>query len=403
MARGIMHSGDPDKVEVMENAPDGRHTVTGIEKWISTDQDGNPIFIQWGNSLVVRLEFKTTNGDPGPAYSATPAELFALANAFGAPLPKVKPENRMTTRTLALIQQSINESGGSLVVESSNGWVNSIPEASPPKGIYNIKFVDAYRPDRKPGDLDWWTGGKQPTLIFEFQIDGDGTGKATIWDGFPVTWWATECFVTETVDSEGNKVPAEVLTFCRTDKGGVPYHARRMEMFIDYFASSLYDHDWQRDALNSEYGVDEVAKPQYVIVDYAKKDAKKVPVFLSIKTPRRGVPRFGFDLLEDMMEVSRDVNDDLEETDLLALANYIEAITPDFEVFTTIDAHNLEFSDKGREWMREYVGGENGPWHRAGLPLENKPALTELTDEQVAAFLKELQAQFGEPSESPNW
>jgi len=403
MAKGIQHSGDPEIVETFERAADGRHTVTGIERWATTDQNGDPIFVEQNGRLIIRMEFRTSDGSPGPAYSCSPAELFALVRAFGASLPKVKPENRMTTRTLALVQQQINDSGNTITVESSGGWVNDIPGAWPDKGIYNLRFADAYRPDRKANDLAWYDTRFGQTLIFEFQIAGDGTGKPTIWDGYPIQWWAKNVFVTEIEDSKGNIVPVEVPTFARTERGGVPRAALQMQAFIEHFAPSLYDHEWQREALNSEFGVDEVLQPQYVIADAAKRDQKLVPIFLSTKTSRKGNVSFGFDLLEDMMEVSRDVNDDLEETDLTALANYIEAITPDFEVFTTIDAHNLEFSDKGREWMREYVGGENGPWHRAGLPLENKPALTELTDEQVAAFLKELQAQFGEPSESPNW
>lgn len=410
MAKGIQHTGDPDKVETLERAADGKHQVTGIERWISTDDSGDPIFVPQQNQMVVRMKFRTANGENGPAYSATPAELFALANAFGVSLPKVKPENRMTSRTLALIMRSINDSGKTLTVESKNGWVNNIAGASPSKGIYNMRFVDAYRPDRKADDLSWFDTTYGHTLIFEFQIAGDGTGKPTIWDGYPIQWWAKDCFVTNVEDSAGELQPVEVLTFARTDKGGVPRAALQMQAFIKHFAPSLYDHDWQRDALKSEYGVDEVAQPQYAIVDYAKRDKKSVPIFLSTKTSRKGNVSFGFDLLEDVMETTPEYNIDDEVADeengisnLMGLVKLIEALTPEITVFETFDENNVEFSEDGREWMREYVGGENGPWHRAGLPLENKPALTELTPEQIAAFSRELQAQFGEPSESPGW
>lgn len=409
MARGIMHSGDPTKVEVMEKAADGKHQVTGIERWISTDDNGDPIFVPQNGNMVVRLEFKTASGEVGPAYSPTPAELFALVRAFDAPVPKVKPENRMTSRTLALVQQAINDSGKTITVESSNGWVNDVPSAYPDKGIYNVKFAGACRPDRKPDDLSWFETRFGRSLIFEFQIAGDGTGKPTIWDGYPIQWWAKDCFVTMVEDSKGIPQPVEVLTFARTDRGGVPRAALQMQAFIKHYAPSLYDHDWQRDALKSEYGVDEVAQPQYVIVDYAKQDKKLVPIFLSTKTSRKGNVSFGFDLLEDVMETP-DYNIDDEDVEegggavhLLDLVKLIEALTPEITVFETFDENNVEFSDDGREWMREYVGGENGPWHRAGLPLENKPALTELTSEQIEAFSRELQAQFGEPSESPDW
>lgn len=390
MSKGFGHRGDPDiSPDEFPQAQDGKHVVTGIEKYFSVDDSGNPIYKEINGELKVSLQFRKSDDTVAPVVTLTAPELIVLAEAFGVKI-NVSYNERLDPTTLLSIREQINESGKTLTVESKNGFARL--KMHPPTGLYVVQFKDAYRLDREPDNLNFQTTDMGSVLIFEFEIVGDAAGKASVYNGFPIQWWASNVFVSQwaETDEDGNQVihECEVPTFDRTTAGGIPKEATRWEKFTEYFAPDVFDHVWERDSLKSSYGVDEVKYPQYVIINEAKKAKKKVLVGTSLNK----ASRFVFDLYDQVYDEAPETVTPLER-----VVGYLENVA-DVELFKTKELPNtLTFTEEGIQWMNDYVAGETGAWSRAELPLEDgKRKLLALSEEQCEALLVELKKQFSE-------
>jgi len=387
MAKGVQNLGDPDiSPDEFPRAEQGKHTVYGVDRWISKDDKDFPVFKESNGQLKVLFALLSRGKDIGPAMALSSAELFVFADAFGISLDIPKNE-RTTTETLIKVKDAINQSGKELVVEcGEKGFANLPDNLKPPTGLYAVKFVAMERPDREPDNLNFQATEYGLNLFMKWQIVGDVKGPCK-YDGWEIYWRATNQFIDQ-YKIDDKIVNAEVLTFDRTTVGGVPKDATRWYNFIEHFAPGVLDHEWQRDPMQSQFAVDEVKYPQYVINHCAKTYNK--PVMVWCKPNKEG--RFIFDLFDGISSSAQSADSLLER-----VINYLKAVAdidPLFDIVQLPDV--LKASQDGVEWMRQYIGGENGPWARAELPEHN--SILKLTDEELERFLEELKKTFGEES-----
>lgn len=401
MPKGIVHLGDVNIAGGdFEKAADGKHKVIGFN-YRSVDDKGDPIFKDQLGRMVVQLEFISGDDEKAPMYSATVTQLFALVKAFGAQLPKIEYKNRMTSKTLLSLEALANQAAHPLTVESSNGWVKRIDEAVPPDGIYTVKFVRAHRYDFNPESLEWSesvlkNGAIRQTLMFDFEIVGDMLGKPSIWNGASISIFMNKAHIS--VSPEGT--PCEVLTFPSTQTGGWSKDVRRWWSFLLHFAPSVLDHDWQRDPLKSTYRVDEVDKPQYVIVKRALEDNKSVVVHCKINNGR-----YEFDLDGDVIVQEEAIvldEDSAQSNSLYELITYIEKKWSDIKIFAQSDPlkNEVVLTEEGKIWAKTYLGAadeENSPFYRVLAVFPETPRqLASMTEDQVRLLLNEMKSQYGE-------
>lgn len=399
MAKGnIIVTGDPNiKAGEYEVCADGEHQVNGFTYMIPKDKT-EPMYVEQQGKLVVRIKLSKVDGTEGPAYSATPAQLFALVSAFGATLPKISAENRMTTRSLIALKQALDNVPVKkvLTVSSKNGWVNRIDEATPPKDLYTVRFVEAHRSDYEPGSLEWYStttkkGGTMTYLMAEFEIVGDKFGKPSVWDGYQFGVMMYKPFITEpTVIGDETLTPTDVPMWTKTPKGAIPTNVLRWQGFIQHFTVNLEDHDWQTDAQLSEYGVNEVVSPQYIIFGNAFKNRKTRSVLAVLSTRESG--QLSMDL-NDLIPNEDSTEEEPQASELYALIEMIEKLAGK-DAFVQSTDNAVVFSDTGRAWAKKTFGEKNGPWERAGMKLEDHRPLHKLTSDECKRLLEELVGQF---------
>lgn len=397
MAKGMpKHTGDPNiEAGSFEKVPDGNYIIKKISRFISTDDSGNPIFVEQNGRLVVRLEF-----EPNIPCSASPAEFWGIVRALGGNVD-VPPQQRTSPQALVRALDSVNNSPKTITVTVRNGWVNGdrIVAAGPAKGKYLCRFAGAHRPDFEADNYHFaeikGKNGVFRTLIFDFEILGNMYGKPTLYDGYVFSIFMNDPFTTSYTDLGGNEVNAlevGVPLYARDERtGGIPMLAQRWDIFARYFAPTLENHDWQVDPLKSDFGICEVEQPQYVFINYAKKDDRKVVMYYKEKTRGTG-------MTVDLMDVPVD-NGTAEQTakdtpaTLSDLLHYITERWPEMNIFDT--ENPTLFTDEGREWAKQFMGGSTGPWVASGLSLENRKALSELTPNEITALLAAFRDRYG--------
>lgn len=402
MAKGFKHTGDPEKTSgTFDKLSDGNYHVTGIDRWISTDDSGNPIFsTSYGGDLKVAFEFKVTGEDKGLACSLRPAEFYAYALACGVELKGVNAKNRMSSKTLDTVKDLINTAGKDLVVKSKAGWVNYVTDATPPEGIYKVKFVRAHRKDFLPDNYEWSAGDYGFYLCFDFEIVGDGTGRPCLWDGYYITLYMNRPFVDSYINVDETVITSmdegRPLWERNEKSGGPTLNVKKWNSFIEYFAPELFDHDWTVDPIKSEWGVNELVTPQTVIIKAALKAGKKVNVFYKqIKKNKI------FDLTDLAALNPETLDEEVPVESVKPLNALVDYLSTKFgaELFDTTDPEAVGvFSDKGKEWAKEFLQPR---WVEAGL--EKKVPLATLTGEQQTALLNAFK-KLDEPTpEGETW
>lgn len=405
MAKGFMHTGDTNVTAgEFPVLPDSTYTISGIDDFVHKDEGGNPYFKEYNGEMKVMFRFSLYGvaDMQGPVMSCTAPEFIALVAAFGGDWGsyKVTRTNRMSSETLLRGKDAINKSTKRLVVETRKGWVNFIPEAVPPEGKYTVKFIGARRMDRAEGNLHFQPSAYGETLLLEYEIVGDGAGKPSIWDGFVIGQFLGNPFAIGEVLPGGTAISAreEGRPLWKRDErsGGVPYIVSDWVEFINYFAPEVLSHDWKTDPAESPYNVVEVEQPQYVILNAAKQAGHTAKVWYQ---KRKRSARRGFALRDlPMVNDPPDIDLDEEEVQPAALGDVIEFIEtrwPETKIFEQSKNGDTDvtFTEEGREWAKEYLGGESGPWARAGLDLNDR-RLHVLDDEQVSRLLNELKTQY---------
>jgi len=138
----------------------GIYEVEGIERWISTDSSGTPIWVdqKWGDDFVLVARYSTykeidgIKGE-GPPGSLQPKDLALFVAAFGGD-PTRLPDDLATTKALLIAEEEINNSDKVVKVKvGDSGWVSSVYDAYLPKGLYAFKF-NGLAP-RKNGSPYW--------------------------------------------------------------------------------------------------------------------------------------------------------------------------------------------------------------------------------------------------------
>lgn len=408
----IKHTGNPELEEGEFENFTGQCEVSGIEDFITTCKDGEmPRFIEMGGRLKIGAVLRRTDGLRGPAISVTPAEYVALVHLFGGSTFSPERDQRTAGPTILQGKELANVSGLPLTVDVKEDWINRLPELDLPVGGYTFVFKGAHRSDRTPGNYDFFqTRGESWGLWFSFEVVGDATGAPCRFDGYEVSVFMQDVFVTEAADGTTAR-EAGTPMFMRTGAGGVPKNAKRWENFYAFFAPQLADHEWQVDAEDSKYGVCEVEKPQYVIVNKALEAQQKVVAYYGPKPKGKGRTLDMYDLpksnpggpgsaVAPEKKVEAQGGEAYTASDVTAVCSYITAKWPTFKhgdeegpIFDTVEPQSVVFSAAGRQWATEHLSGTAGAYARAGI--EDRTPLHVLTTDQLGKLLQELEAQYG--------
>lgn len=404
---GIGHAGDKTiETGQFTPIPDDDYTINKFE----FIPEGTPTFKPILGVNKIMLRTLQPNGKEGPAVSLTPAEYVAFVQTLGGSV-KGGYKQRMNVDFLEAAKASIT-GDTRMTVHSKNGWANFLP-ISLPEGMYTIQFVRAHRPRYEEVNKYHFASqqGKNgifETLLFDFEVVGDGTGKSSIYNGFILSEYMNNPFTKEFTDDEG-----EVTTvyeegrpyFKRDDRtGGEPAVVQLWELFIKFFVPEINNHEWQSDPTKSEYGVDELDQPQYPIIHKALAAERKLKMWVGKKERS---DRVGINLRNLPIANATETLDLDEETEqatsLIDLITYIEQRW-DKGIFDNSDPTNpaVVFTDGGIEWAGIILGEDGGPWDRANMPKRGT-ALHLLKDDQIARLLHELKAQHGEKSSETGW
>jgi len=147
----------------------GIYQVDGIDRWISTDSNGTPIWVdqQWGDDFVLVARYATykmveENGEmvkaEGPPGSIQPHELALFVAAFGGN-PSELPSQTNTTKALLVAEKEINASEKEVKVKvGKSGWISYLYDMSLPKGLYAFRF-DGMSP--KNNGKPYWRENKR--------------------------------------------------------------------------------------------------------------------------------------------------------------------------------------------------------------------------------------------------
>lgn len=403
-------TGDPNvDITEYERAQPGPHYVSGFEEVIASykNDDGSPFFKEINGEPRIMINLRTPTGDVGPTFSGTPAEFWSLVNAFGG---KVEADysNRMSATMITRGIESANAAGKRVkAMANDDGYLKYMPyDAHPSDGAYTVRFVDAHRTDYDTGNYHFsvvkGSNGSFESLIFDFEIIGDGTGKKCVWNGYVVSKFFNNAFTNE-YTANGKTITAEEIgkpLFVRDENtGGIPAFVKDWENFVQFFAPSVNDHEWNVDPGMSNYGVNEVHEPQYVIIGAAKEEKLAVRAWLEEagrKSRRftidiRGLAKTNLDPIDVEAQNAEETSQAPEVNDLIT---YIESRWDDVDVFDQSEGNEVVFTEAGRTWARDTLGGENGPWSRAGLgKAERDAGIGSLTGEQIEKLIAELKKE----------
>lgn len=382
MAKGVTIIEGSAREPVM----DKNYYVTGIEEFIIKDDNNNPIFKLYGTTLKTGIKFRTQNGEEGPAMMLTAAEFIALVQTFGAKDFAPKGQARMQSAVLLEGQRKANEQNKMIVVESRKGYVNAITDMHPPEGQYEVVFKEAFSP-KFPGTMDFSPGNKENSeyMLLKFEIVNH-----SVWEGFILSQFMNNSFV----------------DYCEID--GVVYSAiegekpvlapgkssERWVAFGTFFGDNLWARwEWATEPSKSPYGVCEVQKPQYVLINQAIEKQKVVKVWYQKKERSND---FWFDMID--LKKFNEVVEDREATieDFVQFIKdhtwYKEDGETEYSLEEIISSENpLVFT--GPEWAVQYLGGDLGPWNRAGLD-PNDHRFEILSSTQLGRLMEELETQY---------
>ena len=384
--------------------PDGLVKLVGISKVITVDDKEQPIFKLMDNQLKIGLQFDDGTGK-GPAGFMSPAYFWALMNAVGKDVTGIKYQERTSTD---LILDFIKDPfPRPLSLSSKNGYVNvdRSPDVAPLRGKYTVKFTAAHNKTFKQGDYEFSAfEGKNGTfysLTFDYEIVSDGKDRPTIFEGYVHKEWYQNPFTDVATGATGTKYDAVeqgTPVYARTPNGGIPMLAKRWQEFTKYFAPSVFEHEWEVDAEKSPYGVSEVLKPQYVIIELALKDKREVVISLKPKDKGNGMY---FDLL-DLYEFNEPEELDVPSEDAWSnLVNFIVARWSELNLFEDA-ALGLKGKDF-KEWANNVLlgGGELSPWVQSGQDMNVKKDLYKLTEQEQVNLLIALKDRY--PMTEENW
>lgn len=183
----------------------GLYMVEGVDRWITTDSNGTPIWVdqQWGDDLVLIARYVTykmveENGQKvkaeGPPGSLQPNELPLFVAAFGGDPTKL-PEKLNTTKALLIAEEEINGADKEVKVRvGDKGWVTYVYGMSLPKGVYAFKFKEI-RP-KKNGKIYWRENKRYNTesVIAQLEVTGqvsEGKIVPSPFEGTVADAWVT--------------------------------------------------------------------------------------------------------------------------------------------------------------------------------------------------------------------
>lgn len=402
------------KESSFETFPAGEYRVNGIEAYISTDGDnetGMPIFVpsSVGDGMIARLRFRLENGESGPPWSATRAQLAALVYAFGGD-PDSLPQQE-STEFLLKVQKLINERKSSVAVAvNDKGWTKFVEGAQPPTGEYlfryaggrskngkiPLEFVSEKRSNGRGGHFT------SETVYTSFELVSNSDGSPSPFAGFMLTTEANNGF--EGISEDGR--PVNKVDGRDKDK---PAEEQRQSTdftrwlrFIECFCPEMLGDTftWMNDPTQSKYGVSEALQPVVVIDALAKKNGRLA--LGSLDYNDRGYVKFDFFNLKPV-----DGNVEIEAVDVNEGADDPEEY---FFLWRTIDelgkaagltvlenppGDTIEFlpTEEGKEWLGAVV---KPVWMELpGMP--ETTAFTALSPEQAERLAYELIGGLGTP------
>lgn len=183
----------------------GIYEVEGIDRWITTDSNGTPIWVdqKWGDDyvLVARyVTYKDTIEDgekvrnEGPPGSIQPHDLALLVAAFGGD-PSKLPDQIDSTKALLVAEEEINKSDKvSKVKVRDKGWISTVYDMFLPKGVYAFKF-DGLQP--RNNGAPYWRENKRyntESVIAKLKVVGEvveGEIENSIFEGVTQDAWLT--------------------------------------------------------------------------------------------------------------------------------------------------------------------------------------------------------------------
>jgi len=162
---------------------DGDYNISGIT-WITTDDQGAPCFVPSKGMAPVVARYRSMIGEKdGPPGSVSPGEVSLLVRAFGCNPAKLPDRDRDPVAFLIAARELVNNSGSTVKVTVSGGWVSSVKGMDLPADsyfIFNFGGVstkdDEGLPFARVGTYGRWFG---VNLI----VAGDIQQKPTPYDG----------------------------------------------------------------------------------------------------------------------------------------------------------------------------------------------------------------------------
>jgi len=170
---------EPEETQ-FESYVDGKYPVSGLT-FFTKDDSGNSIFVaQSGNRMVARYRTVLEDGGDGPPGSVDRGEVPLLVRAFGGDVSELPPYNQ-PNRRLSVAETLINDSEKVIIVNVSNGWINSVPGMQVKPDYYRFKY-GRIMTNNQLGEPSWITGQYGPFAIVAMDIVGDAQGNPSSFD-----------------------------------------------------------------------------------------------------------------------------------------------------------------------------------------------------------------------------
>lgn len=365
-----------DPMDEFEKCPRGTYKINGITKWISSDENDNPVweYDELRQDLVVKCELRRVDGETGPAWSGTPLDMSLLVRAFGGDIHAL-PKKKNTTEFLVKAEALIDKSNGTVTAEvGDKGWVSYIHEATPPEGYYQVKLVYAQSLDGSvPLTFQKGQFGDHEQLKLWFEIVGNMLGNETPYDGYRFIYYLKQGF-----DGTHEGKPNLLMT----QKGAKSYSARRVEKLADIFAPEVLeaDYGWK----NPENPIDEILN----VAIEAERVAIGHYTYNSPRPPRKPRLVLDFDSLAPVDEVPETQEPETDESDvppnLFALVEWIHGGEPKaFVSYPPQTVEDIQLTDAGKKWANKHMAKL---MIDAQLEPKAKP-LAEFTEEECAALM----------------
>lgn len=388
MTRGFFDDADPDQDPYeFESCPEGTWKISGIDHWITKDDDDVPIYDINKNTdeFVARMELERADGERGPAHSATPAELVLLVKAFGGEVSKL-PKDTNSTEFLVAVYDQISKSKKEVTaIVNSDGWVKTIKEATPPEGYYRWELDSFYSfdGDEEPHFVEISSFGDKVAeqIMLRFRIVADGfSGKPSPYNGF-----ISKVYFKNPFDGTQDGLPRMV----KTKTGGQTIWVKRFYKLVRAYCPDLMEYeDWTQE---------EAENPIAVFVEKAL-EQKRSAVAQFAKPERGTIERIQLDSLapletddedevedEEPVEEAYDPNSKFakERPKLAQLAEYIFNQCPTaFEKTPIASLKDLALTADGKAWAPNLINIMEAAEIEA-----RAAALKDFTEEECGAML----------------